>query len=185
MRSITRKISRASRGASRLVEEEHARRGHQRSRDGEHLLLAPGERAGGLALTLAQDGEHRQRPLETGRDLARRCRVATDQEILEHGELGEDLAALGDVDEAGGDDPVGRPRRDVAALVVDAPSARTHEAGDHPQRRALPTPVGAEQRDDLSRADRERGILEGTTLAVGHRHAVELEQRRHYSGTPR
>src|SRR3954463_4580899 len=41
----------------RLVEEEHARVAHERARDSEHLLLAPGKRAGVLRVALLQPGK--------------------------------------------------------------------------------------------------------------------------------
>src|SRR6516165_4850040 len=41
----------------RLVEEQHARLRHERAADGEHLLLAAGERAGELVAALLQDRE--------------------------------------------------------------------------------------------------------------------------------
>ena len=40
-----------------LVEQQHARAGHQRAADREHLLLAAGEQAGALGPALAQDRE--------------------------------------------------------------------------------------------------------------------------------
>ena len=48
----------------RLVQQQHARLGHQRAADGEHLLLAAGERAGHLARALLEPREQVEDALE-------------------------------------------------------------------------------------------------------------------------
>ena len=47
----------------RLVEDEQPRLGHQAAADGEHLLLAAGERAGALALPFGEAREDREHAL--------------------------------------------------------------------------------------------------------------------------
>ena len=79
----------------RFVHQQHARVGHQRAADGEHLLLAARERAGGLflALTEARKGlEHRiERPLF--RDLAA-CLARGDNEIFVDRQAGKNAPPL-------------------------------------------------------------------------------------------
>ena len=80
--------------------------GAERAGDGEHLLLAAGEGAGGLGQALAEAGEEGE-----GASRGRRGRLAAgeeaDLEVLRDGELGEEAAALGDPGDALAGDVVG------------------------------------------------------------------------------
>src|SRR3989449_11665825 len=66
------------------------------------LLLAAGQRAGELSVTLPKNREQRehlvQRALAAG---ARRAAIRSELEILHHRQRGEDTAALGDVCDPG------------------------------------------------------------------------------------
>jgi hypothetical protein len=69
--------------------------------DGEHLLLAPGERAGELRAALAEHGEQPVDGVEAFRALRpRRGPVRAHLEVLEYAQRGEHLAAFGNVDDA-------------------------------------------------------------------------------------
>jgi hypothetical protein len=54
-----------------LVEQEQAGAGHQRAGDGQHLLLAPGERSCHLRPALLQAREEREAALHVLRDAVR------------------------------------------------------------------------------------------------------------------
>src|SRR5207248_10966758 len=90
----------------RLVEQHHLGLRHERAPDGEHLLLAAGERACILPLALAQPGEELVHaieiagglpvePEETGQPPER-----AEKEVVLDGERAEYLAALRRVGEA-------------------------------------------------------------------------------------
>src|SRR5881296_1607138 len=80
-----------------LVHEEEPGPRHQGAGDREHLLLAAGERAGELCLSLAQQREQREDLVQPGPEL-----LTVDPgerphlEVLVDGERREKLAALGD-----------------------------------------------------------------------------------------
>src|SRR2546428_13123761 len=106
--------------------------------------------------------------------------MATDEQILEHGELDEDVAPLRHVPDTGRDDPVRGLTRDVAPLVEHAALRGPHQSRNRSQRRGLATAVRPEERDDLAAAHRERDALHRAALAVGHREVLDRERRRHH-----
>jgi hypothetical protein len=93
----------------RLVEEQQLRLGHQRAADGEHLLLAAGQRAAFWVLRSAAAGTARRRGrVSLGRSSLARALVGAHLEVLEHAHAGEDAAALGRLADAHLDDLVRR-----------------------------------------------------------------------------
>ncbi len=113
------KIWRAIRGARperRLVEQEQPGARHERPPDGEHLLLAAGERPGRLPAALPEHREERENALEVGGHAGPvAAGVGADRQVLLDGEAREDLAALGREAHAAGDELPGRAgRRPVA-----------------------------------------------------------------------
>src|SRR5258705_13242707 len=80
-----------------LVEHDQLGGAHEAAADGEHLLLAAGESAGGLGGALAKAGEHRQDFFEGAPGgLAGAREEAAHLQVLEDGEAREHLAAFGD-----------------------------------------------------------------------------------------
>src|SRR5207244_3235848 len=79
-----------------FVEEKQARPCHQGPSDGEHLLLAAAERPRALLQPFAQAWEvveHTLRLLACGAAIP--SRVATQHQVLAHGEIREDLSSFG------------------------------------------------------------------------------------------
>src|SRR6266542_1134196 len=78
-----------------LVEQEQVGPGHEPAPQREHLLLAAGQRAGELSVTLPKNREQRehlvQRALAAG---ARRAAIRSELEILHHRQRREDATAL-------------------------------------------------------------------------------------------
>ena len=157
------KIWRAISGAKPergLVEQEQPRPAHQRARDGEHLLLAPRQRAAALVEPLAQAAE-----TAPARGRGRRARPRAGGErahlqILEHGHARKDAPSfrrLGDVEPR---DLVGWQPRDVAAGEHDRAFARARIAADGHHQGRLAGAVRPDQRDDLAFADLEVDALE-------------------------
>src|SRR5499433_1448490 len=101
-----------------LVHQQELGGAHQPAADGDHRLLAARHGAGDLRAALAQSGEQAIDVLDA------RARHRLD------GQLGKDLAAFRDAGDAGGDHPVGRQSRDLAAVEQDAARARRRQSQD-------------------------------------------------------
>ena len=109
----------------------------QRAGERDHLLLPAGERPGGLAGALDEVGEERVDELP-----ARAAVPLGEPQVLGHGELGEDLAVLGDVADAAAHDPV----RGLARRSARRPARPSRRCGSIRPRTALmvlvlPTPL--------------------------------------------
>jgi hypothetical protein len=71
-----------------------------------------------------------------------------------------------------------RPReipREIEIPDADAPAVRARETDEHPYRRRLSGAVGAEEAEDLSRADIERDVGDDLTLAEAPREPFRFE----------
>ena len=92
-----------------LVEQQEAGVGHQRPADGDGLALAPRQHVGGAPQQRPHEREHVEHPIDVPPTGA--PRVAADQQVLLHGEAGEQAAALGHEGDAPADPPVARHTR--------------------------------------------------------------------------
>src|SRR6266849_4349859 len=120
----------------RLVEQKQAWRCHQRPSDGEHLLLAAAQRPGALPQPLAQAWEvveYARLLMACGTDLP--SGVPTEQQVLAHGEVREDLSSLGHLNDPGPHQTVWPRSIDSLAVELDRAACRPQETGDHAQRR--------------------------------------------------
>src|SRR5207245_6222419 len=134
----------------RLVEQEQPWPQHERARDGQHLLLAAGERAARLLLALGEHWEVAVHALEVLRDTAAPApRVGAQAQVLLDGEVHERAAPLGRVADA---EPHQVFRRaPVDALPREADLARRADHAAHrAQRRRLARAVGAQNRGDAA-----------------------------------
>src|SRR6185369_10945307 len=114
------------------------RSGHQRPTDGQHLLLAAGQRAGFLCLAFLQAREEAVHPLEVGLHL---CLVLARErahlEVLVDRHPAEDTAALGRLADPELDDLMWPAVIDAVAAQLDVALAWLELARDRPQRRGL------------------------------------------------
>ena len=132
-----------------FVEHQEFRAAHERAADGEHLLFAAGERAGGLLEALFQAGEEREDVFASlGDGSLVVLQEGAHGEIFGDGEVAKNHAALGDVAESAGDDLVRRQAGDVLAAEGDAAAFRADQAGEGVQRGGLARSVAAEERDN-------------------------------------
>ncbi len=153
----------------RLVEHQEFRVAHQRAADGEHLLLAAGERAGGLLHAFFQPRENRENViavLRVQRGVV--LQIGAHREILVDGEIRENHPALRHMAKSARHDPMRRQRRDVFAEKRDLARLRSQQSGDRAQRGGLPRAVAADQRDDRALLDLERDAAERGDRAVGN-----------------
>src|SRR5437667_3880172 len=122
----------------RLVEQQGLGLGHEPAPDGQHLLLAAGERAAALVAALSQSGEELVDALEVAVDRAAvRPLVGAHPEIVQHGELGKDLPSFRDEHEAAPDALEGQEPGDVLPRVADAPGRGMLYVGHDSEERVL------------------------------------------------
>ena len=135
----------------RLVEEQEAGAPQQRAPDGEHLLLAAGERVGLLVEPLAEPREQGVDALQVLSRLAPRPAPHPQLQVLGHRQLAEEAAVLGHEDHAGVGHVLGLAPLDVAAVEPDGalPGLVAQQAGDGLEERGLPGAVGPQHREDL------------------------------------
>ena len=162
----------------RLVQQEKPRAGHERAADGEHLLLAARERAGGLTAPLPEDREEGEDALEVrlhGGPVA--ARVGADRQVLLDGEAREHLAALGREAHAARDELPRPPAVDSGPREADLAGVRAHQARDGVERGRLPRAVRAHERHDLVRAHLERHVVNRADCSVPDGERADLEVR--------
>ena len=164
----------------RLVEEQDLGRRHHRPADRHHLLLAAAHRPRLLAEALLESREKVNDEFEVSLlGVAGAAGVGAEHEVLAHGQLAEDAAALGHQRDAGLDDLMRRQRRQFAAAEGDRPAGKVrHQAGDRLEERALAGAVGAEDHHHLAAADVEVDVDEREVFAVGGGDAGEPKHRR-------
>ena len=162
----------------RLVEHEELRVAHERAADGEHLLFAAGECAGGLFDALLQAGENAEDVIAVFCDEGGVVlEVGAHREIFVDGEVGENHATLGDVAEAAGDDFVRGEGGDIFAEEGDGAALGAEEAGDGAERGGFPGPVATDERDDGALLDLEGDAAEGADGTVGNGEVGDGEHR--------
>src|SRR5207253_6029376 len=111
---------------------------HEGARDREHLLLPARERARPLAPPLAETRKARVEALEVRPDTGRNpARHGAELEVLRDREPAEDLAPLGDRDDARPDDRVGGEPVDPPSIVGDGPRRRPEEPAHRVERGRL------------------------------------------------
>ena len=140
---------------ARLIEQQQARMGHQGAGQSEHLLLTAGKMAGGL---MAAGLEHRKQlhhAHDVGVHAVAAPAIGAEPQIVLDAERGEDLPALGHLDDAEPDPFIGREGADVGAPEGQRAAAHPLHPRDGAQQRALAGAVGADQGDGLALADLE------------------------------
>jgi hypothetical protein len=99
-------------------------------------------------------------------------------EVLEDGEVGKHLSALGDVTDARFADAMARPAGDVGPVEDHTAVGRLLDSVDGADQRSLAGAVSADDGDDLARRDGERDPGEGLGVAVIEVQALDGEQGR-------
>ena len=88
--------------------------------------------------------------------------MAADQDVLQHGEGGEQADVLEGAGDAGGQDLVRRQAEQLAALEADGAAGGGHEAGDDVEEGGLAGAVGADDGDDAAVGDGDVDLLSAT-----------------------
>ena len=160
----------------RLVHQDQRRLDHDRTRNGNALLLTARELAGKLLLLPGQLNEA-HRLLDARRDVGRADapHAQAKADVLLDAHVREERVVLEHHAEAA---PLGRQRIDALLIEPDRAARQRQEPGDAVQRRRLPAARRAEQRDELAATDRHRQLgqrVENVAAAAGEaaRHALE------------
>ena len=145
-------------GAGDLVEQQRPRPGGEGAGDRDPLLLAAGEVVGAVVLA-AREAEAREqlaRRAPRPRRAATPCaRIGAEHDVLEHGQVREQVVGLEDEPEPAADrDRVDRGVGDHLAVEEDVAVVDLLEQVDAAQQRRLARARGADQRDRLVLADR-------------------------------
>src|SRR5262249_43525674 len=129
-----------------------------------------------LGLPLAEAGEGLEHALERARHLARvRAQVGAEAQVLEHGHLREDAAALGYVGDAEGGDLTLSQRVDGRAAEADGSRTDGLQARDGLDEARLAGSVRADDGRDRSLGDPQGGAVDRTRLAVGDLDLLDVE----------
>jgi hypothetical protein len=157
----------------RLVKKEQAWLEQHAPCDGEHLLLAAGQRSSRLTKSLTEDREKREDTVHHPFAGSLRCRKL---EILPDGQLGENLAALGHVPNPTSGHPIWWPGADLLAKEPDPSRARSVETHDASKKRGLTHPISTKQADGLMFFDPEADAVENGVAGSSDIQIGDLEQ---------
>lgn len=142
-----------------FVEDEQAGFGHQAAADGEHLLFAAAHGAGELGEAFGESREGCEDAIEVAGAVGPRAAEGAEEEVVAHGEVGEDFAAFGDVDQAGFDDAFVGGAGDVLAGEGDAAGAGAQDAGEGAVEGGFAGAVGTEDGGYFAFGQRERDAV--------------------------
>jgi len=177
----------------RLIQEQQAGLGHERSPDGEHLLLAAAEESGGPVAQLKQNRKQLPDVLEHLLRLGAASQAGADFEILQHATFREDASALG-----AKDDPLFNAQArfelgDIPAPIANLPDdgdllaassllfdlAVEDDAGDRVHQCRLAGAVGADEADDLRLAHFQRNVVDRQAVLVKDQQVFDSEHTTH------
>ena len=163
-----------SKAFGRLVHEEQVGVRHQRPADGEHLLLAAGERIARVRLARREAGEEGEDALQVPAFLPVRARHS---EILEHRERREDAPALRDEAHPHLDRAERRQAHHVPPLEEHPALARRRESDETADKSRLPHAVAPQDRYHFTPRHCERHALQDVAVAVV---AMDVLDREHH-----
>jgi hypothetical protein len=103
--------------------------------------------------------------------------VAAQEQVVEHGEVLEQLDVLEGAGHAGAGDAVGLDPDQVAAAEADGPLLGPVQARQAVEQRGLAGAVGADDGEQLVLADLERHRPQGLETGEAQVQVVDLEQR--------
>ena len=153
----------------RLIQQEESRMRQQPTGNRKDLLLATGQLSCRKALAFAKNWKLlHQRVDLTMNGAAVVANPRPELEVLPHRQPGQDLAALGNLDQALPHDSVRRSARQVETIETRAPRLRSQHAGQGVEDRRLAGSVGADQRDDLAVGDAECDTTDRLNRAIRH-----------------
>ena len=159
-----------------LVDQHVARLGDQRLGQHDHLLLAAGQGAGQRGQPLGELREQLQdlRPARLGR-LARQG-VAGHPQVVLHGQVREQAAALGDDRDAGLADALRAAAGEFCLVEEDGPGLGPQDAADRQDQGGFARAVRAEEGGDLAGRDLDGDLLDDRATAALDSEVCDLER---------
>ena len=163
----------------RLIQQDNLRLQHHCARNGEHLLLATGERAAGLVAAL---GQYREIAVDLIQQfglssLAHTVAIEPRAEILGDRQQAKYPSIFGHIADPEPRQPMCRHMGDRPSLEEHATLARMDEAHDRLEGRALADPVAAEEAHHLALANFERHSVQDMALAVVGVDVFDFDER--------
>jgi hypothetical protein len=149
-----------------FVDQHVLRRGDQGLGQHDHLLLAAGQGAGQRGQPLAELGEQLQDLLAAGLSLLSGQGVAGHAQVVLHGQVGQQAAALGDNRDAGLADPFRAPAGEISVVEQDGADLRAQDAADGQDQGRLTCAVRAEEGGDLAGRDLDRDVFDDRAAAA-------------------
>ena len=169
-----------------LVDQHQLRLEQEPAGDLQHRLLAARQRRGLRVRLAAQHRKAIHRGVEARTKVeARRRRDAAELQIVEHRQLGKDVAALRHVADAGGDQLAWRQVGDGAVLEQDAPVAHPQHAEQRLEGGRLAGAVRSDHRGDRAALHAEAQAVQDGLAAVAGDHVVEAQDVVTGQDTPR
>ena len=120
---------------------------------------------------------HRGQPEGPANHTRAQVSVATDEDVVQGGQLTEHLGVLERTGDTAPGDLVRRQREQVFTVERDPARPRTVEPGDQVEDGRLAGAVGADQREDLSIADLDAELAQGGEAAEADREIFDAEHR--------
>ncbi len=148
-----------------FVAEKNARVRHQASSDGDHLLLAAGQRRRRRVATLPQHGKELVDAVEIPRPAGTPA-VGADQQVFLNRQRSEQTPSFRHQRYAEPDDIVCRKRPDIVAVKTHGGSRARQQARNRFQEGGLPGPVGADDGDCFTLVESERNAEQRLEVAV-------------------
>ena len=118
----------------------------------------------------------RTEPHRAGEERAVHPYVATEQQVVDHGHLREQLDVLERAGDAEGGDPVGTDPLDALALPADVTDLGDVDLADGVEDRCLAGTVGPDDREQLAMSDGERHVVDRHHAAEAQLNPIDLQQ---------
>ena len=110
-------------------------------------------------------------------------RVGRDAQVVVHGQVGQQPAALRNDSDAGAADPFGAHPGQIALAEQDAAAARPEHSADREHQGRLPGPVRAQQGGHLAGRDLHRDLAHDGMAAARDGEGVESQALAHSSSS--
>src|SRR5258706_5193900 len=160
-----------------FVGKQHLWLSHQRAADGQHLLLAAGERVAELPFAAFNRWKHRHHAAVVRRNVLAAPHIGTDHEVLAHGQIWKNASPLRHMRDATPYNLLGPETGNLLTPQRNRARSRTHDAADGPQQGRLPRAIGAENGDKAAGLDLDRDFVQGFDGTVAHPETSHFKHR--------
>ena len=169
----------------RFIQQQQTGLAHQRTANGQHLLLAAGHGARALRRTFLQTRKELEHMLNAIGNLVLVQKETAHLQVFRHRQVLEDAAAFRRDGNAAAHDVVGGHLGDVLALEHNAAAAGTRVAAHGHQQRSLARAIAADQGDDLALIDMQTDLVDRADGAIVGGDLLQLQHRLAHQASPR